>query len=201
MKQVSARKIAIIAMFIALLGVCALTPLGFFPIIPGVIDAAFVFLVIITVAIQVEGFWVGFICATSFGIFSCLRAWLYPVNVTAFMIQNPIVSVLPRIAIAFTAYFSFVFMKKATKQSKSKFVRKQLPSIVSAAITVITNTGLVVLAMSLGYGGEMLSQSLGTVMQWISSTILVLIFPIELLANILIVPALYTALIKYTKRR
>ena len=201
MKPISARKIAITAMFIALLLVCALTPIGFFPIIPGVIDAAFVFLVVITVALQVEGFWTGFICATAFGVFSCVKAWLYPVNVTAFMFQNPIVSVLPRIALALTGYFSFVLIKKMTKQSKSKFMRMRLPSIISAAITVVTNTGLVVLAMSLGYGGELLNAELGTVMQYISSTILVFIFPIELCANMLITPVLCTALKKYAKRR
>ena len=128
MKQISARKIAITAMFIALLAVFAFTPIGLMPIIPGVIDTAFVLILLVTVAIQVEGLWVGLICSTAFGIFSFINSFIRP-SLMAFAFQNPLISILPRVVIAFTTYFAMVGIKKLTKNNKSKYMRKHLPSL------------------------------------------------------------------------
>ena len=55
MKTLTTRRIAITAVFIALLAVFSFTPLGMLPIIPGVIDTAFLLIMIVTLAAQLEG--------------------------------------------------------------------------------------------------------------------------------------------------
>ena len=119
MKPISACKIAITSMFIALLAVFAFTPIGLMPIIPGVIDTAFVLILLVTVAIQVEGLWVGLVCSTAFGVFSFINSFVRP-SLMAFAFQNPLISIVPRIFIAFTTYFAMVGMKKLTKKSKKR---------------------------------------------------------------------------------
>lgn len=199
MKPISARKIAITAMFLALLAVFAFTPIGLMPIIPGVIDTAFVLILLVTVAIQVEGLWVGLVCSTAFGVFSFINSFIRP-SLMAFAFQNPLISILPRIAIAFTTYFAMVGMKKLTKKSKAKYVRKHLPSLVSAIVAVVTNTALVLGLIILGYGNTMIGDGTQTITQLITGTILVINFPVEIIANVLFAPMLYSVLIKYAKR-
>ena len=199
MKQISARKIAITAMFVALLAVFAFTPIGLMPIIPGVIDTAFVLILLVTVAIQVEGLWVGLVCSTAFGVFSFINSFIRP-SLMAFAFQNPLISILPRIVIAFTTYYSMVGIKKLTKNSKTKYMRKHLPSLVSAIVAVVTNTALVLGFIILGYGNTLVGDGTQTITQLITGTILVINFPVEIVANVLFAPMLYSVLIKYAKR-
>ena len=199
MKPISARKIAITAMFVALLAVFAFTPIGLMPIIPGVIDTAFVLILLVTVAIQVEGLWVGLVCSTAFGVFSFINSFIRP-SLMAFAFQNPLISILPRIVIAFTTYFSMVGIKKLTKNSKTKYMRKHFPSLVSAIVAVVTNTALVLGFIILGYGNTLVGDGSQTITQLITGTILVINFPVEIIANVLFAPMLYSVLIKYAKR-
>ena len=197
MQKFSSRRIAVTAMFLALLAVFSFTPLGFFPIIPGLVSTAFIIIVIVTLSAQLEGLLVGVICTTAFGLFSFIRAWVTPDTLTAFIFQNPLISVLPRIVMGFATYYSMLGMKKLTANSQKAFVKNQLPSLVSAIAAVVSNTALVVGGMAVGYGGEMLSDGSRTVMQMITGTTLAINFPIELALNIIFVPMLYTVLKKY----
>ena len=192
--KISSRKIAVTATFLALLAIFSFTPLGFLQI--GPISTAFVLILLVTLAAQLEGLWVGVVCSTAFGIFSLINAFTRP---TPFSIcfQNPLISVLPRIIMGFTTYFVFVGIKKLAQKSQKGFVKNQLPSIVSAIVAVVTNTALVLGIMAIGYGGELLGDTGQTVIQMITGTVLLINFPVEIAANVIFVPLLYTVLKKY----
>lgn len=196
MQKISSRKIAVTAMFLALLAVFSFTPLGLLPIIPGVIDTAFLLILIVTLAVQLEGLWVGVICSTGFGIFSFINSFMRP-SLMAFCFQNPLISILPRFVMGFTTYFAFIGVKKLTANSNKGFVKNQLPSIVSALIAVVTNTALVLGLMALGYGSIVPEGSTQSIIEIITGAVLVINFPVEIAANVIFVPALYTVLKKY----
>lgn len=201
MEKFSSRKIAITSVFLALLAVFSFTPLGLMPIIPGVIDTAFLLIVLATLAVQLEGLWVGVICTTAFGIFSFINSFIRP-SLMAFCFQNPLISIVPRIIMGFTTYFSMRLTQKLTANSGKTFVKKQLPSIVSAVVAVITNTALVLGFIALGYGSTVVEVGgeATTLIQVITGSILVINFPVEIAANLLLVPMLYTVLCKYAKK-
>lgn len=201
MKKLTTRKIAVTAVFIALLAVFSFTPLGLMPIIPGVIDTAFLLIMIVTLAAQLEGLFVGVVSSTTFGIFSLIRSFM-SATVTAPYFQNPLISVLPRIIMGITAYYSFAGMKRLTAGSGKKFVREQLPSVIGAIVAVVTNTVLVLGFMALGYGAEtmVVGGEAQTVLQFVTGSVLLINFPVEIAANVILTPILYTVLSKYAKR-
>lgn len=201
MKTLTTRRIAITAVFIALLAVFSFTPLGMLPIIPGVIDTAFLLIMIVTLAAQLEGLFVGVVCSTTFGIFSLIRSFM-SATVTAPFFQNPLISVVPRIIMGITAYYSFALMKKATANSGKNFVKNQLPSLVGAVVAVVTNTALVLGFMALGYGASTITVGgeAQTVLQFVTGSVLLINFPVEIAANVILTPILYTVISKYAKR-
>jgi uncharacterized membrane protein len=74
-----------------------------------------------------EGWVVGGIIGTIFGIFSFLQA-------TTPLFKDPLVAIFPRIFIGITAYFTYVGLKK---------VNEYLALIVAAVVGTFTNTILV----------------------------------------------------------
>lgn len=200
MNKISSRKIAVTAMFLALIAIFTFTPLGFLEIIPGQVSTAFIIIVLVTLACQLEGLWVGVTCSTAFGLFSFINSFIRAASPTAFIFHNPLISILPRIIMGFTTCLTMAGMKKATKNDEHAFVRDKLPCIVSAIVAVLTNTALVVGGMALGYGGEMLPDGSRTVMQMITGATLVINFPVELTMNIIFVPLVYSIITKYVKK-
>ena len=79
-------------------------------------------------------------------------------------------------------------------------MRKHLPSLVSAIVAVVTNTALVLGFIILGYGNTLVGDGSQTITQLITGTILVINFPVEIVANVIFAPMLYSVLIKYAKR-
>ncbi|MCL1901086.1 MAG: hypothetical protein FWG51_01675, partial [Firmicutes bacterium] len=96
--------------------------------------------------------------------------------------QNPLISVLPRICIGFTCYLSFLGFKKIFRQQD---FRRYLPYIFSGAIGVITNTGLV-LSMMFIFGHKSLQEIWAIIIT--TNTL------IEFLCCILVVPTVSMAL-------
>jgi len=115
--------------------------------------------------------------STVFGILSLIRSYTIP-NFISPAMQNPLISVLPRICIGFTCHLSLVGFKKIIPK---KDFRLYLPYILSGAIGVITNTGLV-LTMMLIFDQTTLTK--------VIATILALNFWIEFLCAVLIVPTI-----------
>jgi len=202
--KISAKKITTTSVYLALIAILMFMPLlGFMSFVPGGTAGAVLFLVIIVLAAELEGLWTGVICSTFFGICSFINSYI-KWTMTAFIFQNPLNSILPRVFIGFSVYFAFKLFKKLFKKNDGKFLKIILPSALGAAAGVITNTALVLTLMGLGYGNVALTLENGalfgsTVLQLIFGTILIMNFPVELLGCILIVPPVYYAISKYRK--
>jgi len=133
-------------------------------------------LIVVLVICQKYDLLTAVLASTVFGILSFIRAYTLP-NLFSVVMQNPLISVLPRIFIGFTCYLSFLGLKKLFNQ---KDFRKYIPYIISGAIGVITNTGLVLTARHLFYS-ELAFKN-------VIDTVIGIYFIIEFLCSILVVP-------------
>ena len=186
------RLIAYLAILFALITV--LTFVGLQPIF-GIINIAILSLIAIIVAVQIFGLKIGVLATTYFGILSFVKAYTNPTGVLFSYLQNPLVSIFPRIIIGITVYFSYQYFKKLFSGSQNKTINFLLPSALSAAIGVLTNTGLLLGLLSLLYGNDTVVSS-GTVMQ-LNSFIIGIITTntlIEFVGCILFVPPIVYAL-------
>ncbi len=194
--KTNSRKIALTAIFFALIAILSFTPLGFVPIVPGVIDMAFLYLVVIIVAAQTQGLWIGVACSTFFGVCSLINAYVYPTKLMSICFQNPLISVLPRICIGFTTYFSYRLFCKCFAKAKSRFWSTTAASAFSALAGVVTNTALVLGGIALGYGNLYLESQGMDMLTFLATVVLVFNFPIELVTNFLLVPPVTLAVRK-----
>ena len=85
----------------------------------------------------VEGPIVGLFIGLIFGGFSMYRAFTQP-SILSVAFMNPMVSILPRLAIALTSYYSFQAIKKLFKGNIQK--RIALSTMVASAVGTLTNT-------------------------------------------------------------
>lgn len=127
----STKQIVIIGMLSSISIILGITGLGFIPIPP--IKATIMHIPVIIGAI-VEGPVVGAMVGLIFGIFSIVQAIVAPTLTSVFNL-NPLVSVLPRILIGLTSYYTYTAMNKVVK---TKF--KVLNISVAAAVGSLTNT-------------------------------------------------------------
>jgi uncharacterized membrane protein len=121
--------VAVTGLMIALTAVMSFTPLGTIPLPAASVTIAF--LPAMATAMLV-GLYPGLIVAAFAGIFTLIRAY-FVVTLLAPFLQNPLISVVPRMMIAVTVFVCF----KALSKTK-------LPKVVSVAISAgvgsITNT-------------------------------------------------------------
>jgi uncharacterized membrane protein len=122
----STRKIVISGVLAAIAILLGVTRLGFIPVPTAAGNATIMHVPAIIGGIM-EGWVVGGIIGTIFGIFSFLQA-------TVPLFKDPLVAIFPRIFIGITAYFTYVGLKK---------VNEYLALIVAAAVGTLTNTILV----------------------------------------------------------
>jgi len=131
----SVRKIVISGVLAAIAILLGVTRLGFIPV-PTAAGNATIMHVPAIIGGVMEGWLVGGIIGTIFGLFSFLQA-------TTPLFKDPLVAVLPRIFIGITTYFAYVGLKK---------VNEYLALIVAAAVGTLTNTILVLgMAVIRGY--------------------------------------------------
>ncbi len=188
----TSKQIALIAINFALITV--LTFIGLKPIF-GIINIAVLSLIGILVAVQVFGFGVGVITTTYFGLLSLINSFISPSGILYPYLQNPLISVFPRALIGVTAYFSYKFFSRLFSGSEAPFVRNILPSALSAAVGVITNTVFVLGLMSLLYGTDVVSTSTGAMpLNTFLAGIIATNTLIELAGCILFVPPIVYAL-------
>jgi uncharacterized membrane protein len=134
-KGFSVRKIVISGVLGAIAILLGWTRLGFIPVPTAAGNATIMHVPAIIGGIM-EGWLVGGIIGTIFGIFSFLQA-------TTPLFKDPLVAILPRIFIGITAYFTYAGLKK---------VNEYLALIVAAAVGTLTNTILVLgMAVIRGY--------------------------------------------------
>lgn len=102
-KRFDIRKLTIIGVLGAISIVLGMTPLGFIPVGP---TRATIMHIPVIIGAIIEGPIVGALVGLIFGLFSIYQAITAPTPVS-FVFLNPIVSVLPRILIGITAYYTY----------------------------------------------------------------------------------------------
>ena len=125
-RGLSVRRIVIAAVLSAIAILLGVTRLGFIPVPTAAGNATIMHVPAIVGGIM-EGWLVGGIIGTIFGLFSFIQA-------TTPLFKDPLVAILPRIFIGITAYFTYVGLKR---------INEYLALIVSAAVGTLTNTILV----------------------------------------------------------
>ena len=217
--KISSKDIAISALFVAIVAIMTFVP--FLGMIPLVFLSVNIVLVPIIVCAQSTNALVGAIVSTAFGIFSCLRAYVSPqmAGITYFAVQNPLVSVLPRLVIGLVAFYSYTFFKKILCKNKNKDLEKVseedlflrdsflqrlkgnvLPSMISAFLGTLTNTVLFLGMLVLLYNGTPLETSSAISVEWAFAIVATNFIP-EAIAACLLVPPITTAIERATKKR
>lgn len=121
----------------------------FVPVKIGFVDMAFIPLLAIFIGCQVEGGKIGITLSTAFGLASLLATVVRP-TILSPLFYNPMVSVLPRIIIGITTYFSYKGLRRLSilvGKRRGKVLDKRMSILVSSSVSsvigVLTNTGLV----------------------------------------------------------
>lgn len=102
-KKFDIRKLTVIGVLGAISVVLGMTPLGFIPIGP---TRATIMHIPVIIGAIVEGPIVGALVGLIFGLFSIYQAITAPTPVS-FVFLNPLVSVLPRVLIGITSYYTY----------------------------------------------------------------------------------------------
>lgn len=193
-KKANTRQIAVIGMLFALLIIFAFVPINIMGIQIAVLP-----LIVIFIGCQTEGFKVGFFLGLGYGLCSLISAFTQGANILAPIFYNPMVSVVPRMLIGVTCYFSYVGLKKGFQRCfKNKESRAAvrwnivLSSAISSAVGVITNTLLVVgmiYAFNAGenYGGTVIDANFLSVLIGIN-------FLIEIVIAVILTPPIVLTL-------
>jgi uncharacterized membrane protein len=130
------RRIVITGVLAAIAILLGVTRLGFIPV-PNVSGNATIMHVPAIIGGVMEGPLVGLLVGGIFGVFSMLQD-------TTGLFRNPLVSVIPRLFIGVTAYYSYAYVKRRQNE--------YLALTVAAIVGTLTNTILVVGALVLlGY--------------------------------------------------
>ncbi|WP_330665102.1 ECF transporter S component [Tepidibacter sp.] len=140
-RSLTTRKMTVIGMLGAISIVLGMTPLGFIPIGP---TKATIMHIPVIIAAMIEGPLVGAIVGLIFGIFSMIQNITNP-TVISFVFWNPLVSVLPRVLIGIVSYYSYISIKKISKNDI-------LAVAFTGAIGTLTNTVGVLCMIYLLYG-------------------------------------------------
>lgn len=134
MKKVAARKtfgtrqIAVIGMLSAITIVLGATGFGFIPL---PMAKATIMQIPVIIGAILEGPVVGASVGLIFGIFSIIQNLTNPTSILSFAFINPLVSVLPRVLIGITAYYSY----------NVSFVKNDIVKTgIGAAVGSLTNT-------------------------------------------------------------
>lgn len=147
----------------------------------------------VAIALSVYDDWKkSFIGGTLLGACSCLFCLIFA---SAFLFYaNPLISVLPRMFIGITAYWTYRGLLKLFKSVKNKYVREMLPASIAGIVGSITNTVLYLLAVNIwtGNGADALTQILKVAVS--------IYFPIELVACFILVPIYVTVLRKVSHK-
>jgi uncharacterized membrane protein len=134
-KGFSVRKIVISGVLAAIAILLGVTRLGFIPV-PNLAGNATIMHVPAIIGGVMEGWLVGGIVGTIFGLFSFLQA-------TTPLFKDPLVAIFPRIFIGITAYFTYAALKR---------VSEFWALVVAAVVGTLTNTVLVLgMAVIRGY--------------------------------------------------
>ncbi len=193
MQKRKAYRAAVLGILMAIIFVQSMVPLlGFIP--TGFINITIIHITVIVAAI-VLGPTDGAIVGSVWGIGTIVRALTSPTSIIdTTVFTNPIVAILPRVLVGLFAGWVYLWFKKHTKH-------KVLGMGVASAVGSITNTVLVLLLMRLMYS-SVLSQAYATQTSALNAVLLTIVGTngvAELIAAIIIAPAIATAILKTNK--
>ena len=202
-KKYNVRTMVLFAMFVAIIGILSVTPLGMIPI--GVINATTIHIPVIVGAI-ILGPKFGAALGGVFGLISFLKATMAP-NVSSFafspLVPVPglgrgslwalVIAFVPRILVGIVAYYVYALIKKISKN-------EMVSMGVGAFMGSVTNTVLVMGLIGLVFG-DAYSQAAGKAFSLIlRSTVLVNGIPEALVATVISV-AVCKAVKAYMKKK
>ena len=130
MNSEKTKTLAITGLMVAITIIMAFTLLGTIPL--PIVSVTIAFLPAI-ITVMLMGFLPGLAVATTAGLCSMIRAYIMPTGILFPFIQNPLVSVLPRMLIAVTVFLVF----RALIDTK---IPKTISVGIAAAVGSITNT-------------------------------------------------------------
>lgn len=153
-----------------------------FPIKIGILSLAVIPLVAVIIAAELFGFVNGMLMGLFFGLCSLLSAFIQP-NVLSFAFYNPLVSIVPRVLIGLTAYFSAagvhtLFLKIAEKRQKellppAKVTIDLFANAVGAVVGVVTNTaGVLGMILAFHFGKPIGSTGSAIGWEWLAGVII-----------------------------
>lgn len=193
MQRRKAYRTAILGVLIAIIFVQAMVPfLGFIP--TGFVNITIIHITVIVAAI-VLGPKDGAIVGLVWGIGTIIRAFTSPTSIIdTTVFTNPVISVLPRIAVGLIAGWVYLWFKKHT-------TKKVLGMAIASGIGSLVNTLLVLGLMRIMYSSAM-AQAYATQTDLLNKLLLVIVgtngVP-EMIAAIIIAPAISTAILKSNK--
>ena len=184
------------AHFIAFVGVMAALIFVLFilesTLLAGVGVTACILSLPVSIALSIYDDWhKSFLGGTLLGFASCLFCLILPSFV---FYANPLISVLPRMFIGITAYWTYFGLSRLFGKCKNKFVNEKLPAAVAGVVGSVTNTVLYISAVNIWSGN-----ALGIFSQLFEIAIAIY-FPIELAACFILVPVFVTVLKKVNKK-
>lgn len=193
MQKKKAYRTAILGILMAIIFVQSMVPmLGFIP--TGFINITIIHITVIVAAI-VLGPTDGAIVGLVWGIGTIIRALTSPTSIIdTTVFTNPIVAILPRILVGLIAGWIYLYFKRHTQH-------KVLGMGIAAAAGSITNTVLVLVLMRLMYAST-LSQAYAAQTSALNTILLAVVGTngvAELIAAIIIAPAIATAILKTNK--
>lgn len=145
-KKFETRKLTVTALLFALIFVLQISGIGIIPV--GLANATVLHIPVIIGSV-VEGPIIGAILGLLFGLLSLWNSFAKPTPPWSLAFNNPLCSVLPRILIGITSYFTYVFCKKLFKKiPKNELVA----ALFSSIIGTLTNTVLVLVMVYVLYG-------------------------------------------------
>lgn len=193
MQKRKAYKTAILGILMAIIFVQSMVPfLGYIP--TGFVNVTIIHVTVIVAAI-VLGPTDGAIVGLVWGIGTILRALTSPTSIIdTTVFTNPVIAVIPRVLVGLFAGWIYLWFKKHTQ-------KKLIGMGISAAIGSITNTVLVLVLMRLMYAST-LSQAYAAQTSALNAILLGIVgingVP-ELIAAVIIAPAISTAILKTNK--
>lgn len=169
--QSSTRTITITGVLIAITMILTFTPIGMItlPLVSFTIAHIPAMVAAITIGLQP-----GIMIALSFGLASLFRAATSAASLLDPFFVNPLISVLPRLLIPVTTYFTYRLLLKATKNTATG---KRAAAAVAIALGNLTNTFGVYTMLYILYARQILEKSgvpaLELIIGAISSTTLI----------------------------
>ncbi|MEG1805268.1 MAG: ECF transporter S component [Clostridia bacterium] len=153
--KLNTRDIAVTSLFVGIVALMAFTPLGMIPL--GFFSVNLV-LVPIIICSQMTNWKSALIVSTAFGIFSLINSYVKPDGLLYFAVQNPLISVLPRMFIGLSTHFVYKALRKLFDRKKDikpneieinsventvpkkKYGKTYFASLISTIVGVMTNT-------------------------------------------------------------